>query len=343
MNTRTKQLLINAGKISIAAGLVIWMIHSGKLDLTGLTIFIENPLIPASCILTWIIAQVCLGSLRWQMLLNGAGYSLSWARAVQLQLTGFFFASAMPGAVGGDLVKVLYVIRENKDKGKSPAMVSILLDRIIGMLGLFSIGLVAICFNLQLFWKTPDTQKLVFLIIGFTLFILLFFLIILMPKSESDPISKLLSWEKPGIRQLKRVYETLRFFRNYKATIFKCWLISVIIQFFCLLFFFSVAQVLTGNDIYFSKVASVFPLGILTTALPIAPGGLGVGHMAFEKLFEMVSLTNGANAFNAYFLGFLTLNISGMFSYLTLKKEGVITPESPGTGSGTEIAAPVQP
>ena len=42
----------------------------------------------------------------------------------------------MPGAVGGDIIKAFYVCRENSQR-KTPVLLSILLDRIIGLLGLF--------------------------------------------------------------------------------------------------------------------------------------------------------------------------------------------------------------
>ena len=77
----------------------------------------------------------------------GCGYSVSLARAIKLQMTGFFFNTAMPGAVGGDLVKVLYIIRDNRHLGKTPAIMSIFLDRLIGLSGLFMIGLITAVMN----------------------------------------------------------------------------------------------------------------------------------------------------------------------------------------------------
>jgi hypothetical protein len=54
----------------------------------------------------------------------------------------------------------------------------------------------------------------------------------------------------------------------------------------------------------------------MTTALPLAPGGLGLGHVAFERLFTMVGLTGGANIFNVMVLGQLSLNLLGVIPYL---------------------------
>ena len=48
--------------------------------------------------------------------------------------------------------------------------------------------------------------------------------------------------------------------------------------------------------------ASVAPLAILVTALPLAPGGMGVGHVAFEEVLGIVGISGGANIFNLFFL-----------------------------------------
>ncbi len=43
----------------------------------------------------------------------------------------------------------------------------------------------------------------------------------------------------------------------------------------------------------FFSLFSIFPIGMLLTALPLAPGGLGVGHLAFEKLYQLIGLSEG--------------------------------------------------
>jgi hypothetical protein len=61
----------------------------------------------------------------------------------------------------------------------------------------------------------------------------------------------------------------------------------------------------------------------MTTALPLAPGGLGVGHVAFDKLFAMVGLQGGANVFNVMVLTQLALNLLGVFPYLLYRRAAV--------------------
>jgi uncharacterized membrane protein YbhN (UPF0104 family) len=70
----------------------------------------------------------------------------------------------------------------------------------------------------------------------------------------------------------------------------------------------------------FGKIAVIYPVGVLTTAIPITPSGLGVGHVAFTKLFEMVGLQHGASVFNMFVFSQLILNMLGVIPYLSLRK-----------------------
>jgi hypothetical protein len=81
-------------------------------------------------------------------------------------------------------------------------------------------------------------------------------------------------------------------------------------------------QVLLRRDVPYSAVATVFPLGLLTMMLPISPSGLGVGHVAFKRLFEAIGLAGGATVFNVYLLGQITPCLLGVFWFLSLRRGG---------------------
>jgi hypothetical protein len=54
----------------------------------------------------------------------------------------------------------------------------------------------------------------------------------------------------------------------------------------------------------------------MATAIPISPGGLGVGHVLFANLFNLVGIDNGASLFNLFFLIAFLHNFSGVIPYL---------------------------
>jgi uncharacterized membrane protein YbhN (UPF0104 family) len=45
------------------------------------------------------------------------------------------------------------------------------------------------------------------------------------------------------------------------------------------------------------KITAVAPLGLLANALPLTPGGLGIGEKGFELLYNAVGGQNGGNSF----------------------------------------------
>ena len=80
---------------------------------------------------------------RWGILLDVQGVHLPLTTRARLTLIGVFFNLAIPGAVGGDLIKMACVAGQAKDR-KAEAMLTIFLDRIIGILGLFVVASVAV-------------------------------------------------------------------------------------------------------------------------------------------------------------------------------------------------------
>ncbi len=95
-----------------------------------------------------------------------------------------------------------------------------------------------------------------------------------------------------------------------------------------MMFFGVLTRVITEIDVPLSSVATVFPLGILTMILPISPAGLGVGHVAFERLFSMIGLHDGATVFNVYLIGQLAPCLLGVFPYLALRRSGKLPTEA---------------
>ena len=50
---------------------------------------------------------------------------------------------------------------------------------------------------------------------------------------------------------------------------------------------------------------------MIVTAVPLGPGGMGVGHVAFSQLFNYLGATNGADLFNIFWVTMLSINLLG--------------------------------
>jgi uncharacterized membrane protein YbhN (UPF0104 family) len=312
-----RAFLSTATKLALVAGLIYWLMATGKLDFGALKVLVQDSeILVANCAI-WLFIYVGLGTLRWFALLRGLGLKVGFGRALHLQLIGFFFNTAIPGAVGGDIVKAVYVIREQQAQAKTPAMLTVLLDRVLGLAGLFVLAGIAVAFNLDVLRQVPRLWPLVaFLAVGLVGLIIGFAVVMYPFPPGRDPFVRLLSKGIPGFAQLRKIYEALRDYRNSPKTLVFAVGLSVVIQAFAITYAYVLTQRLTGQSPPIGVFGTIFPIGIMVTAVPLAPGGLGVGHVAFDQLFTMAGLTGGATVFNVIVLGQLSLNLLGFIPYL---------------------------
>ena len=90
----------------------------------------------------------------------------------------------------------------------------------------------------------------------------------------------------------------------------------------CMLFY-QIADILLSEKIDFWKQMSLIPLGLITTAIPISPAGIGVGHVAFENLYNLFGLKEGANIFNLFIINQILVYLLGFFPFLFYRRKRV--------------------
>jgi uncharacterized protein (TIRG00374 family) len=318
LSDRVKNLLLTALKLTLAFGMVLWMVRSGKLDMASLKVFVDHPWALFGCFAYWLFFGLCCGSTRWFLLLRGLGIKVPYFQAIRLTLIGLFFNSAMPGAVGGDVVKAIYISKSAHRGQKGATLVSIVLDRVVGLYGLFSFA----AFISILAWNGLSQNPILSQMAQIVLFlfgsITLVFAHILFHPKQFDIVDKALSF--PFLHKFRGLYHSLLRFREAKSCLLLAWLISICIQGASILLFWKIAELLTEQNIGFVKFCTAAPLAILATAIPLAPGGLGVGHVAFERILGLVGVNGGANIFNVVFLTSLVFNLSGIIPYMLQPK-----------------------
>ena len=320
-STSLKNIALTVSKLAVAGLLISWLLNSGRLDFRELRVYLDRPSVLCLNVLLWLVAFVLMGSYRWNLLLRGVGIVVSYYKVVRLQMIGFFFNTAMPGAVGGDIIKAVYVMREQRSHGKTRAMLTILLDRLVGLAALFLMGLIAVSLNFEIMWGKPSLRPLVVFILVGTMGVMVAAAIVFLPFKKGDPIRSFLKKDWPAFGLLEKIYSALRSYRRCPDVLLQALLLSVTLQGLGFLFFWYLTLVLTESSPPISLFAAIYSVGIMTTAIPLAPGGLGVGHVAFDGLFSMIGLSGGANVFNVMVLGQLSLHLLGFIPYLLYRTE----------------------
>jgi hypothetical protein len=79
-----------------------------------------------------------LTAFRWQRLLKAIEVQLPFRRIFALNMVGCFYNSFMPGSTGGDVLKAWYIAKQTHHRTR--AVMSVIIDRIIGLLALVMLG-----------------------------------------------------------------------------------------------------------------------------------------------------------------------------------------------------------
>ena len=136
---RDMSTLYSLLKVFLGIGLLVYLSISGAIDwkmLYGLTRAWDETLI-AFCL---VLLGLGISGWRLCLLMKPAGFYLSVGSSLKLTLIGTFFNICLPGASGGDAVRVYYAMGGNKGQRMEVATI-ILFDRIIGMFALIILPL----------------------------------------------------------------------------------------------------------------------------------------------------------------------------------------------------------
>lgn len=309
-------------KFLFAGALLYWLITSGKLDFTLVkkSFHVGPQWIVA---ISLIFAQIVLGALRYKLLLETKTQkSLRFLDILRLNYIGLFFSSVLPGAVTGDIIKLVY-IKKSIPHFKKTFLVSItLLDRIMGLSGLlFLAGIFSLYSYNQVTALSPKIAHLIhvnlLLFLGTT-----FFLVILISPQKVQ--TTILNYQRkiPFLgEKIANVSEQVFGLRENRLDIFKSFLLSVACQFLSILAFWTVMSPFLEKPLPFQYAFTFIPVGLITMAIPISPGGLGVGHVLFANLFSLVGINSGASLFNLFYLCNLANNAIGIIPYLMIDKK----------------------
>jgi uncharacterized protein (TIRG00374 family) len=317
-----KRYLLTGVKLVLVAALLGWLVQSEKLDFRQLRVLVERPEVTAACLSVWVFGTVGIGSWRWWLLLRGVGLRIPFVHAFRLQLIGLFFNTALPaGTVGGDLVKAVYVVREQRAESRAKALLTVFLDRLVGLFGLFTMAAVAIATEPQFFFGEALHSIAIIVLVGLGVMIVGATLVFLPTRPEGEEWLGWL-WRRRSrlVMPIRAAVDALRLYRRTPLTLVAGVVLTIVMQGAGMAYALYLTRLLTGGDPTLNVFATVYSVGTITTAVPLAPGGLGVGHAAFARLFEMVGLTGGANVFNVLAFGQLALNLVGLLPYLLYKR-----------------------
>lgn len=318
-----RKALSFALKLAFVVGLLYLLARKGfiSMDATARAFGHAQLIYPA---FFGLFAATALGFIRWQWLLIDQGIRLRWSRVLQLTLIGNFFNIALPGAVSGDFVKAFYVAREGEGQ-RARAFGSIVFDRLAGLSALVLVSAGAMALDFGDLWGSPLFQAIRAMMILGALAVVFFYGYLFLVQEHRDPLLKFLrriGQRYPKLLAMARIYEGVRHYHHHRVTVLKVLLLSVLIHLTvctcCVLF----ARALGDLTLPVMPVYVVVPLGLLVTAVPVMPAGVGTGHAAFGWLFHFLGSQRGADVFSLFALSQIFGGAIGGIVYLRFKGRG---------------------
>ncbi|MDT8445854.1 MAG: lysylphosphatidylglycerol synthase transmembrane domain-containing protein [bacterium] len=318
---KIKSVFLLALKVSIVSGVLYYLTTQGRLNLRLVPELLNRPSLFFALFLALLLGMVFPSMVRWWCLLRALGIGMKLRKAVSVTWISIFFSTFLPGAISGDLVKAFYIRKEHPEHSKSLLFSTLLVDRILGLLAILLLAGFAI-FVMQPFEGAGDGWELTGQILtGLICAFLMGGLLIIFPFSQNrDPVQRILS-KLPASRITLKVHNAFTLYRDHKKTLALGLLLSLMIQLTEVLCFKLLIDQLSQGGA-FTDLLAVVPIGEISTIIPVAPAGIGVGHLAFEYLFQSAGMSAGADMFTLFTLVRLIVLLLGGFPYLVYRKSG---------------------
>ena len=322
-----KKLLIILLKILLVGSILVYLVQSGRLNFEKLMLFKDAPEILALMVGALVLVVVPMATFRWWLLLRAIGVQVNPKQTFILTWIGNFFNTTLPGAVTGDVVKGYYVIKAQHEEGRTRAFMTLLIDRIVGLFGLIVMAFLALVLNLELILSQERLHSLAWMITVLFGATVVFYAIAVFPFKEGrDPFIRLFQ-RLPAKKISLKVYSAFKSYQHQKTTLLLTLLLAIGIHTLIALLFFQVANLMGLKEMELATQFFLMPIGLITVAIPIAPGGIGIGHAAFESLYQLAGFSGGADIFNLFVIVQLGVYLLGGIPYFLYSSEYQIPEE----------------
>jgi uncharacterized protein (TIRG00374 family) len=294
-----KRSLILILKFAVAAGLIVWLISSGKLDFSALrNVEARWPWLVAAQ-LPFALVLLC-AAFRWLLLLRAQGMEYRFREVYTVYLIGWLFNQVTFGAAGGDAVRA-YLVARDHPAARSAAVISVVADRVIGLFVLATVALVSLLvvlltddgsFAAQARVYLEDIAKvLVAIWIGGVVFLALFFSGAI---ASSAVLSRLLT-RLPFRAALEKAVEVADRYRGHRGAVCCALGITVFIHVGVIITNILLLHALFPEPGKWGSLFFVIPVAHFLMAIPLQPpGALGTGEAIYDALFSWVGLSGGA-------------------------------------------------
>ncbi|MBA3832378.1 MAG: flippase-like domain-containing protein [Chthoniobacterales bacterium] len=160
-----KKVLLSLLQIAVTIAVLFWVFHDPqKRAQMAIALRMADYRWIAGAVLAYFVVEF-VAAIRWHILLKVQKIHLSIPRVSGLFLIGMFYNQFLPGGTGGDIMKSYLLLKETPGKATG-ALLAVVFDRMIGLIGLISITGALIALRYDWLTQLPETKHLVWLLIA---------------------------------------------------------------------------------------------------------------------------------------------------------------------------------
>ena len=276
-------------KYVVGISLIAWMAMTGKLDLSTVGRLPATMLIE---LLALIAVQTVLAAVRVRYILGHQGITTGLGQCMLYNCSGILYSAFLPGGISGDAVRA-YLFMKAVPNHRLPILGAMFLDRLLGMLSMVTLGLGA---AIYMAIALPVIRP--YLIVFTAIFVALLGGLASMHfiggrhqhgEVASGHLPRLWAGVKRGIAQLR--------IHHYPFTVLASAVMQSMVIHLTAVAIIYLCSVQSRAGLGFMEVFVATPIGLLVNAVPLSPGGLGIGENAFEILYRAIGGQNGAISF----------------------------------------------
>jgi uncharacterized protein (TIRG00374 family) len=277
-------LYLRIGFVTVAIiAVTIWVSQNNRYVILGRSFVKMGPWFFAGIVAAFIISQVILAS-RWWLLLRTQGIHINIWAAVRLHFLGLFYNNAMPGSVGGDLIRAWYVTKHTEKKFE--AVLSIFVDRFVGLLS--SLFMAAFCYFVLL--RDIDlgiSQKTATGLLRWAVIVIAAMAVLV----AAVPVGRKLATKvfQHGVKFAKKFWTAVVLYSRNPLSILAAFGLTFLLQGIVITGFWLIGRQIgieAGAKYYFV----FFPLTWGLGAIPVSVGGAGVVEGGLAGLFVLAGV-----------------------------------------------------
>lgn len=310
-----KKSATTAFKILFAGGLISWLVATDRFQVSELKSFLQWPHLMIGFLIVGL--HMIVITERWRQLLISQSFLISRFKAWRLSQVGLFFSFAVPGGVGGDVMKA-FLLQKDHQATRATAYSSALMDRVLGLYSFVILALIGLLIEIQ---TTPlQSELLAKLLVWIALLFVILttgFLVVTQLRLPDQ-----LETQDSIKGKIYRFNRACRSYLLQPVVILKAILITFTAQLMTLFFFYWFFTSVMGEHVSWPLLFFAVPLGFMLMAVPLTPAGIGIGQAAFYFLFQTFSngeIKSGSAVITAFQLMLFAWGLVGAVYFMIRK------------------------